>query len=129
MSNKKESKESVVVIKEEEYIEIKRMLNLMHDYITDKLERYRQREDERLVDIYDMHQFLGMSERTIYRRVEDGLLRCHRLDDDDDGKMVFTIRDIKNAVASKVLKTTTKQLYNLIDNHRIYDRFKRPDSK
>lgn len=122
MSDKKEDKENVVVIKEEEYIEIKRVLNLMHDYITDKLERYRQREDE-----HDTHQFLGMSERTIYRRVEDGLLRCHRLD--DDGKMVFTIRDIKQAVASKVLKTTTKQLYNLIDNHRIYDRFKRPDSK
>lgn len=108
--------DNVVQLDRESYEMLIKKIDIIFDYVSDKLEKYRERENERLVDISDISLYLRVSERTIYRRIKERKIAYN----DDGGKYLFRIADIKEAVANNIIKTTKQRLNNLIDNHKTY---------
>lgn len=87
-------------------------LDVVYNYVANQLEKFRIRADDSYVSIKEVAKYLGVHERTIQRHMAAGLIPYEK----DVRSVRFTIKDIKIAVSSRVIKTPIQKLNYLIDN-------------
>ncbi|MFI3306503.1 MAG: helix-turn-helix domain-containing protein [Rikenellaceae bacterium] len=115
MGRKIELKNDMILVDRESYERMMRKIDTIFDYVSDKLEKYRQREDDRLISIPEVALYLNLDRSTIYRHIKEERLRTF----DSGGKRRLRLGDLKVAVESGVLNVTKQRLQVLIDNHEI----------
>lgn len=115
MGRKIELASDVILIDRESYEQLVNKIEIIYDYVSDKLERYRQREDDRLITIPEVALYLHLDRSTVYRHIKDGRLKSY----ESGGKRRLRLGDLKVAVEAGVLNSTKQRLQVLIDNHEI----------
>ncbi len=125
MSRKIEIKEEMVYISRDVVEDLVEKLNMVYDYVSEQMERYREREDDRLVTMQEVILYLRIGKSTAYGYVKDGLL----IPEDLVGKYRFRLGTIKEAYKKGVIKSTKQDLQNLIDSHEYKQHYTRFDIK
>ncbi len=115
MGRKIELKNDMILVDRESHERMMSKIDTIFDYVSDKLEKYRQREDDRLISIPEVALYLNLDRSTIYRHIKEERLRTF----DSGGKRRLRLGDLKVAVESGVLNVTKQRLQVLIDNHEI----------
>lgn len=122
MRRKIEINDDIVLLERKQYDMLVNKLNVIHDYVSGQLDKYRKREDDRLVTMQEIILYLKISKTTAYKYLNQGKLvpSC------TIGKNLFRIGDVKDAFNKGYIKTTEQYLQNLINNH-VYQQYQRFD--
>lgn len=89
-------------------------LNFIENYIKEYIPN--ENEDEMWVDNYEVCTFLHISDRTLQRLRQGGLIEYSLI----KGKAYYKIGEIKRMLNEKLIKRDLSHIQNLIENHKQY---------
>lgn len=89
-------------------------LNFIENYIKESIPNFK--DDEIWVDNYEVCTFLHISDRTLQRLRQEGLIEYSIL----KGKAYYKVGEIKRMLNDRLIKRDPSLIQNLIDNHKQY---------
>lgn len=113
----------IIKIDDLAYAELLRKVDVIYDYVSIQMEKYIEQENNRIVALKEVADYLKVDIRTVQRRVAEGKIPRFK----DGRSVLFRLGDIKEAVNNRIIKTEKSNLKRLINKHTFYG-YKRADT-